>query len=188
MTLSAGYEREYGIVFHAPEGISTEAEPSAADVARLIDQVKAEKAAAVFVENITNQRLIEQIASDRPEDRRHAPVPTLSPTDGPASTYIDLMEHRDHAGAILEAEDDGGERIDDPPAAYVSRLVPAQRFRLTSTTPPSAINPPMMPARPGTSPSQKKPIGRRRRHAIEEVGGAQGQAEATGQPHSCHRQ
>ena len=67
------FEHEYGLTFRAPEGISTEAEPSAADVAKLIDQVRQEKAAAIFVENITNTRLIEQIASrDRPEGRRHA--------------------------------------------------------------------------------------------------------------------
>lgn len=98
------FEHEYGIVFHAPEGISTEAEPSAADVARLIDQVKAEKAAAVFVENITNQRLIEQIASETGlKIGGTLYSDALSPTDGPASTYIDLMEHNIATikGAIL---------------------------------------------------------------------------------------
>lgn len=98
------FEHEYGLVFRAPEGISTEAEPSAADVAKLIDQVRAEKAAAVFVENITNQRLIEQIASETGlKIGGTLYSDALSPADGPASTYIDLMEHNIATikGAIL---------------------------------------------------------------------------------------
>ena len=98
------FEREYGLAFHAPEGISTEAEPSAADVAKLIDQVRAEKASAVFVENITNQRLIEQIASETGlKIGGTLYSDALSGPDGPASTYIDLMEHNISTikGAIL---------------------------------------------------------------------------------------
>ena len=98
------FEHEYGLVFRAPEGISTEAEPSAADVAKLIDQVREEKAAAVFVENITNQRLIEQIASETGlKIGGTLYSDALSPADGPASTYIDLMKHNIATikGAIL---------------------------------------------------------------------------------------
>ncbi|MDW6024133.1 zinc ABC transporter substrate-binding protein AztC [Mesorhizobium sp. BAC0120] len=98
------FEHEYGLTFHAPEGISTEAEPSAADVAKLIDQVRQEKAAAVFVENITNQRLIEQIASETGlKIGGTLYSDALSPADGPASTYIDLMKHNIATikGAIL---------------------------------------------------------------------------------------
>ncbi|MGL6208310.1 MAG: metal ABC transporter solute-binding protein, Zn/Mn family, partial [Paracoccaceae bacterium] len=46
----------YGMTFHAPEGLSTEAEPSAADIATLITQMKAEAIPAVFMENITDSR------------------------------------------------------------------------------------------------------------------------------------
>ena len=41
--------------------ISTEAEASAGDVARLIKQIKAERIAAVFVESISDPRLLEQV-------------------------------------------------------------------------------------------------------------------------------
>ena len=98
------FEHEYGLTFHAPEGISTEAEPSAADVARLIDQVRSEKVAAVFVENITNQRLIEQIASETGLAIGGALYSdALSPPDGPAPTYIAMMRHNIATikGAIL---------------------------------------------------------------------------------------
>lgn len=98
------FEHAYGITFLAPQGISTEAEASAADVAKLVGQVKSEKASAVFVENITNPRLIEQIASEtglKVGGTLYSDA--LSAPDGPASTYIDMMRHnvRTLRGAIL---------------------------------------------------------------------------------------
>jgi len=54
----------YGITFIAPVGRSTEAEPSAFDVARIIDQIRQENISAVFVESIANTRMIEQIAQE----------------------------------------------------------------------------------------------------------------------------
>ncbi|MEP9371239.1 zinc ABC transporter substrate-binding protein AztC [Mesorhizobium sp. KR1-2] len=98
------FEHEYGLTFLAPEGISTEAEASAADVAALIKQVREDKASAVFVENITNARLIEQIASEtglKVGGTLYSDA--LSPADGPASTYIDMMHHNVDTikGAIL---------------------------------------------------------------------------------------
>lgn len=98
------FERAYGITFLAPQGISTEAEASAADVARLVEQVKAQKASAVFVENITNPRLIEQIAGETGLKVGGTLFSdALSGPDGPASTYIDMMRHNIATlrGAIL---------------------------------------------------------------------------------------
>jgi zinc/manganese transport system substrate-binding protein len=98
------FEKAYGLTFLAPEGVSTESEPSAADVAKLASQVKQDKAAAVFIENITNARLIEQIASEtgiKVGGTLYSDA--LSQPEGPASTYIDLM-HNNVAqikGAIL---------------------------------------------------------------------------------------
>ena len=54
----------YGVTFIAVAGVSTAAEPSAADVARIIEQVKRERVPAVFVENITSPRLVQQIARE----------------------------------------------------------------------------------------------------------------------------
>lgn len=88
------FEHEYGITFLAPEGISTESEASAADVAALIRRIKEDKAAAIFVENINNPRLIEQIASEtglKPGGELYSDA--LSDKDGPAATYIDMMRH-----------------------------------------------------------------------------------------------
>ncbi len=88
------FTHAYGLEFEAPVGTSTEVEATARDVARLIDTIRASNIRAVFAESLTDARLIEQIA-------REAGVPVagtlysdaLSPPDGPAGTYIDMMRH-----------------------------------------------------------------------------------------------
>ena len=86
--------KAYGIGFIAPQGVSTEAEASARDVARIIRQVKAQKVPAVFMENVTNPRLVEQIAKEsgaKIGGRLYSDA--LSEQDGPAGTYIAMMKH-----------------------------------------------------------------------------------------------
>lgn len=88
------FERDYGLRFIAPEGVSTESEASASDVAKLIEQVKEDKASAIFLENITNPRLIEQIATEtglKVGGTLYSDA--LSGKDGPASTYVDLFRY-----------------------------------------------------------------------------------------------
>ena len=88
------FDHEYGLTFLAPEGVSTESEASAADVAALIKQIRDDKASAIFVENITNPRLVEQIASEtgiKVGGTLYSDA--LSDEAGPASTYIDMMRH-----------------------------------------------------------------------------------------------
>lgn len=88
------FGKEYGIRFLAPEGISTDAEASAADVAALIRQVREDEAAAIFVENITNARLSEQIASETGlQIGGTLYSDALSGPNAPASTYIGMMRH-----------------------------------------------------------------------------------------------
>ncbi len=96
------FEHAYGLTFLAPEGVSTEAEASAADVAKLITQIRGDKASAIFVENVTNQRLIEQIANETGlKIGGTLYSDALSDADGPAATYIDMM--RNNIGAIKGA-------------------------------------------------------------------------------------
>jgi len=84
----------YGIAFLAPHGVSTDSEPNARDIASLITQIKSEKIPAVFLENISDPRLIRQIASES-----GAAVggtlysDSLTDADGEAPTYIELMGH-----------------------------------------------------------------------------------------------
>ena len=98
------FEHEYGLTFLAPEGVSTDAEASAADVAALIRQVREDKASAIFVESITNARLAEQIAAETGlKIGGTLYSDALSPADGPAPTYIELMRYNIATikGAIL---------------------------------------------------------------------------------------
>ncbi len=84
----------YGIAFLAPVGVSTETEPSARDIALLIRQIKAEKIPAVFLENLSDDRLIGRIAAETGA-RAGGTLYSDSLTDekGPAPTYIDLIRH-----------------------------------------------------------------------------------------------
>ena len=84
----------YGLSFIAAEGLSTETEPSARDVAALIRQVKAQKVPAVFLENISDPRLMRGIAEESGA-KLGGPLfsDALSPPGGPAGTYIAMIRH-----------------------------------------------------------------------------------------------
>ncbi len=93
------FENAYGLTFRAPQGISTDSEASAADVAKLVEQIRAEKASAIFVENITNGRLAEQIASETGLKVGGTLFSdALSPPDGPRRDLSrhDGAQHRHH--------------------------------------------------------------------------------------------
>lgn len=88
------YEAEYGIHFLSPQGVSTESEASAADVAGLIEQMRAADAGAIFSENISDTRLLEQIASEASMEIAGVLYSdALSAPDGPAPSYIAMMRH-----------------------------------------------------------------------------------------------
>jgi zinc/manganese transport system substrate-binding protein len=90
-----GYFGEaYGIEFLAPTGVSTESQASAKDVAKIIAQIKRQKIPAVFMENIADPRLMQQIAKEtgaRIGGSLYSDA--LSDDKGPAPTYIDMMRH-----------------------------------------------------------------------------------------------
>jgi zinc/manganese transport system substrate-binding protein len=99
----AHFEAAYGVDFVAPQGVSTEAEASAKDVARIIQQIRREGIPAVFVETISDPRLVERIAKETGAaigGRLYSDA--LSGPDGPAATYIGMMQHNMRAiGAAL---------------------------------------------------------------------------------------
>jgi zinc/manganese transport system substrate-binding protein len=92
----------YSIEFLAAEGWNTDAEPSAGDIVRLVRQIKSEKARALFVENVTDPRLLQRIA-------REAGVQVggtlysdaLSAPGTAADTYLKLMER--NATTLIDA-------------------------------------------------------------------------------------
>ena len=84
----------YDMTFLAPVGIDTDAEPSAQELAVLIDQLKADGAAALFVENITSPALVQQIADETGltiGGRLFSDA--LSERGGPATSYLAMFEH-----------------------------------------------------------------------------------------------
>jgi len=88
------FQQAYGVEFIAPQGVSTEAEPSARDVARIITQVKKQKIPAVFLENIADPRLMERIAHEsgaRIGGKLYSDA--LTDEKGDAPTYLDMMRH-----------------------------------------------------------------------------------------------
>jgi zinc/manganese transport system substrate-binding protein len=92
----------YGIAFIAPLGVSTETEASARDIARIIRQVRHDEVPALFVENVSDPRLLRRISAET--DARIGGTlysDQLSRPDGPASTYIDMIRH--NVGEIVAA-------------------------------------------------------------------------------------
>ncbi|MGB6911063.1 MAG: metal ABC transporter substrate-binding protein [Methyloceanibacter sp.] len=92
----------YGLEVIAPEGVSTEAEASAKDVAKIIRQIKALHIPAVFVETVTDHRLLDQIA--RETGAKIGGIlytDALSGPDGPAPTYLGMFKH--NVGALSAA-------------------------------------------------------------------------------------
>ncbi len=88
------FDDAYGLDFIAPQGVSTDSEASARDVARIIQQIKKQKIPAVFMENVSDPRLLKRIA-----DETGAKVggtlysDALTDEKGNAPTYIDLIRH-----------------------------------------------------------------------------------------------
>ncbi|QGM45645.1 metal ABC transporter substrate-binding protein [Methylocystis heyeri] len=88
------FSARYGVEFIAPEGLSTESEPSAKDVARIVDAARKEKVAAVFLENVVDPRLARSISADSGARMGGALYSdALSPAGGPAPDYIAMMLH-----------------------------------------------------------------------------------------------
>jgi len=81
------------LAFIAPQGLSTHDEPSAAEVAALIRQIRSEGVRAVFVENIRDPRLIQQIADEAGAKVGGTLYSDALASEGPASTYLGMFEH-----------------------------------------------------------------------------------------------
>ncbi|XOD70109.1 MAG: metal ABC transporter solute-binding protein, Zn/Mn family [Sodalis sp. (in: enterobacteria)] len=85
---------EYGVQFLSPIGFSTETEPNASDVAKLIDQIQQEHIVRYFIENQSNPQLVKQIAKAcgaQPGGKLYSEA--LSDAGGPATTYTEAFRH-----------------------------------------------------------------------------------------------
>lgn len=96
------YAQAYGVKLLAAQGVSTDSEASAKGVAQLVRQIKKENIQALFVESISDPRLIAQIAREtgtQPSGALYSD--SLSPADGNASSYIAMM--RFNTTALVQA-------------------------------------------------------------------------------------
>lgn len=88
------YQDAYGVTFLSPQGVSTESEASAADVAGLIRQIRETGAGAIFGENVSDARLIQRIAAEAGLDIAGTLYSdALSGPDAEAPDYIQMMRH-----------------------------------------------------------------------------------------------
>ncbi len=88
------FSAAYGVKFQSPRGYNTSSEPSARDVALLIREAREQRIKALFVENMTNPGLVDQIAKESGAvvgPRLYTDA--LSGPDGPAPTYEKMMRH-----------------------------------------------------------------------------------------------
>lgn len=96
----------YGLRFVAPQGVSTESEASPREVAAIIRQIRRDRIPAVFLENISDPRQMEQIAresSAKIGGRVYSDA--LSGPNGPAPTYLTMMHANLRAFAAALAGD-----------------------------------------------------------------------------------
>lgn len=94
----AYYGQAYGVRFMAARGVSADSEPTARGIARLVRQIREERIRALFVENVTDPRLIEQIGREtglRPAGRLYSDA--LSAPGGAAPTYVEMLRHNTQA-------------------------------------------------------------------------------------------
>ena len=88
------YGAAYDVSFLAAQGVGNEAQPSAKRLAELIRQIRREQVGAVFLENMSDRRVIDQIVREtgaRIGGTLYSDA--LSDQGGPAPTYIAMMRH-----------------------------------------------------------------------------------------------
>lgn len=96
------YAHAYGVKFLAPQGVNTDSEASAKGVAQLVRQIKQEQIKALFVESISDPRLIAQIGREtgvKPAGELYSD--SLSCAQGPAASYVAMM--RANTTALTQA-------------------------------------------------------------------------------------
>src|SRR6202049_2802321 len=88
------FSAAYGVTFIAPQAVSTESEASARDIAGIITQIKTAKIPAVFLENISDPRLMRRIATETGARIGGTLFSdSLTGEKGDAPTYIDMVKH-----------------------------------------------------------------------------------------------
>ncbi len=90
----AYYGARYGIDFLSPQGVTTRNDPSAQQIARLVQQIRRERIGAIFIESGANPRVLEQVAAEsgaRIGGKLYSDA--LSAEGGPAASYVAMIRH-----------------------------------------------------------------------------------------------
>lgn len=96
------FGKRYGLTFLAPQGGSTESEASAKNVAKLVKQIRSEKITAVFFENMSDKRMLNQLSKEAGVKVIGEVYPdALSKPSEPAANFLALF--RSNADTILKA-------------------------------------------------------------------------------------
>ena len=85
--------KRYQVKFISPQGVSSEAEPSARQIAAIIRQIKAENVKAVFTENIKDGRMIARIAKETGVKVSGGLYADALSSGAPAGTYADMFRY-----------------------------------------------------------------------------------------------
>ncbi|MCK7046645.1 metal ABC transporter solute-binding protein, Zn/Mn family, partial [Enterobacter cloacae] len=86
--------QHHRVTFIAPQGLSSESEASAAQVAEIINQIKADGVKTWFMENQLDPRLVKQIATATGAQPGGELYPeALSAKGGVADTYVKAFRH-----------------------------------------------------------------------------------------------
>ncbi|MDR9439962.1 MAG: zinc ABC transporter substrate-binding protein [Halomonas sp.] len=106
------FARAYGLAFLSPQGLSTEAEPSAANMARLIDVIREENVQALFHENMTSPAMIDQLAEETGLPVAGTLYADALASEGEASSWLGMMRHNARTLHDALAEPGQGEGSD----------------------------------------------------------------------------
>jgi len=90
----AYFAHDFALRFIAPQSSSTESEASAADIVTIIKQIRRDKIHAIFMENISDNRMIEQISRETgAKIGGKLFSDALSGPEGPAADYLQMMKY-----------------------------------------------------------------------------------------------
>ncbi|MDN3555788.1 metal ABC transporter solute-binding protein, Zn/Mn family [Halomonas maura] len=114
------FARAYGVSFLSPVGLSSEAEPSAANMARLIDVIRERNVQALFHENMTSPAMIDQLAEETDLPVAGTLYADALAAEGEASSWLGMMRHNARLlhDALADADDAGGEHGHGDEAAH----------------------------------------------------------------------
>ncbi|MEQ5803513.1 zinc ABC transporter substrate-binding protein [Halomonas sp. H10-9-1] len=106
------FAHAYGLRFLAPQGLSTEADPSAADMAALIEVIREQEVRALFHENMTSPALLEQLAEETGLPIAGTLYADALASEGEASTWLGMLRHNANTLHDALAEPDNHDAAD----------------------------------------------------------------------------